>query len=260
MPAHTGIREPRFFLGGRQFSAEEVRSILDSLVSEERKRRIEQVLDERTYRIATVVEGLVDIGNVGAVMRSAEALGYQSFHVVTGGEEFARSRRISRGAERWLDLHLWETTPDCVSHLKEEGFRIVVTHLSEHAVPIDQIDFTEKTALVFGNERDGVSDEMIGLADVSCGIPMVGFARSFNISVAAALALYQAYRDRLRRQGRHGDLTPQEKDALRSEFYLRSVRQAEGILLKAVSGLSEDSKSENSTDSSTRRDSPDYIL
>lgn len=226
--------EERFTFAGRVFTPSEIVAELAPLLTEERAARIEQVLDGRTFKVATVVEGLVNLGNVSAVMRSAEALGCQAFHVVTCGESFKDSKRTSQGAEKWLDLHQWETTGECVQYLKGEGRRILVTHLDEDSLSIDDVDFTRPTAVVFGNERDGVSDEMLELADDRIVVPMAGFVQSFNISVAAAVCLYHAFRDRKERQGRHGDLTDGEREELRAVFYLRSVRGAERILKDAA--------------------------
>lgn len=199
-------------------------------LSEPRKARIDQILEGRTNTVATVVEGLVNVGNVSAVMRSAEALGFHRFHVVETAGRFKRSSRTSQGADKWLDIYRWPDADSCVQALRDEGYAIVVTHLSESAVPIDTIDFTKKTALVLGNEQFGVSERMLALADTACIIPMVGFSQSFNISVAAAVSLYHAYQDRIRRQGRQGDLTPEERHALRAHYYRLSVRRADALL------------------------------
>lgn len=224
----------RFVFAGRTFGADEIVDALTDFVTPERRARIEDVLDDRTREVATVVEGVVNMGNVSAVMRSAEALGFQSFHVVTGGEQFKDSKRTSQGAEKWLDVCQWDRTAECVSFLRAEGFRIVVTHLDDTSVPIGEVDFTPKTALVFGNERDGVSREMIESSDARCVISTSGFVRSFNVSVAAAVGLYHARRDRIARQGRHGDLSERERSELRAAFYLRSIRHARKILEEKV--------------------------
>lgn len=226
--------EDRFVFGGRRFRPEEIVTHLTPYVSAERARRIDAVLDGRTRTVVPVVEGLVNLGNVSAVMRTAEALGYQFFHVVTGGDSFKNSQRTTQGAEKWLDVFRWTAPQDCAAYLKDHGYRIAATHLDERSVTIDRLDFTQRTALVFGNERDGVSKAMLELADDHVIIPMSGFVQSFNISVAAAVALYHAYRNRMDRQGRHGDLTDAERAELRAVFYLRSVRRAEHLLAEAV--------------------------
>ncbi len=227
---YSPLEDDRFTFGGHAFTPEEIVEVLASYLTDERRARIEEVLDGRTRGVATVVEGLVNMGNVSAVMRSAEALGYQPFHVITGEASFKNSRRTSQGAEKWLDVYRWETAADCAAYLHEAGYHIVATHLDETSIPIDDVDFSKSTAVVFGNERDGVSQEMLELADERVIVPMVGFVRSFNISVAAAVTLYHAFRDRKDRCGKHGDLTARERAELRAVYYLRCVRAAEEIL------------------------------
>ncbi len=199
-------------------------------VTERRQQRIAQVLEGRTYTVIPVVEGLANTGNISAVMRSAEALGYQGVGIIKGNvQKYKTSERTSQGADKWLDVWTWPTATEAVPALKAAGYRIVAMTL-EKAAPIDTFDFTVPTALVFGNEVEGVSQELLAQADDRCVIPIVGFTQSFNISVAAAIALYHAQCDRLARQGRHGDLSPEWKATLQAVFYLRSVQKA-GVLL-----------------------------
>ena len=214
---------------GREFGAEDVVNFLSPFVSDERKERIEQVIAERTYTVTPVVDGVHDMGNVSAVMRSAEALGYQSVHVVESTERFKGSTRTTQGSDKWLDVFRWKTPTECVEHLRERNYRVVVTHLDAQE-RLEDVDFTKPTALVFGNEANGVSDEMMSLADGQCIIPMTGFVESFNISVAAAVALYHAYRQRVSALGSQGDLDDASRDRLRAEFYMRSVKEPEAII------------------------------
>jgi tRNA (guanosine-2'-O-)-methyltransferase len=208
---------------------EQIVEALRPYLTDARAERIEGVLKGRTYTVVPVVDGIVNTGNVSAVMRSAEGLGFQGFHAIEAAVGHKRSERTARGADKWLDVQRWTSPADCAAYLRNHGYRIVVTHL-EAAIPIEQIDFTRKTAVVFGNEQQGVSEEMLRLADQRCVVPMVGFVESFNISVAAAIVLYHAYRDRLTRQGYHGDLTEAEREGLRALYYLRSISSSEKIL------------------------------
>lgn len=228
-----------FTFAGKRRTPAAVVAALAPYLTEARRARIEAVLAERTYTVAPVVEGLINTGNVSAVMRTAEALGFQAFHVVTheahdDGAPYKTSPRTTQGADKWLDVWGWPTPQACVAHLKAQGYEVVVTHLDARAVPLSEIDFTRKTALVFGNERDGVSEAMLALADRTCVVPVAGFTQSFNISVAAAVCLYHARRDRLARQGFHGDLTEAQRAALRAAFFVKSVRRARQILTRAA--------------------------
>jgi len=236
--ARTALGEPEpFTFAGRRLTPAEVVAHLAPYLTESRRARIEAVLDERTYTVVPVVEGLINTGNVSAVMRTAEALGFQAFHVVTheahdDGVRYKTSPRTTQGADKWLDVWHWPTPEVCIAHLREAGYQVVVTHLDDRAVPLGEIDFTDPTALVFGNETDGVTEAMRVLADRTCIVPMSGFTQSFNISVAAAVCLYHARRDRLARQGFHGDLTGAQRETLRAVFYLKSVRRSREMLAR----------------------------
>ena len=197
------------------------------MISDERMRKFEDVARGRTYGVVPVLENLYDRGNASAVMRTAEALGFQRVDVVEPGERFKRANRVSQGADKWLDVPRWKSSAACLAALRERGYRVLATRFVEGATPIESVDFSRPTALIFGNEKDGVSPEAIALADASVVIPMQGFVQSFNISVAAALALYTARRDRIARLGRQGDLNDEQIMILKALFALRSARNPE---------------------------------
>jgi len=224
-----------FVIDGQALTPAEVIRYLRPVMTEDRLARIRAVVARRTNTVVPVVEGLVNTGNVSAVMRSAEALGYQSFHVVRGEHDrFKHSERTSQGAEKWLDLYRWPAPVPCVRYLRANGYRVAAMHLADEGVPIDALDFTVPTALVFGNEKQGVSPAMLEAVDASCIVPLSGFTESFNVSVAAAVALYHAQQDRLARQGHHADLGDEEQEALVARFCMRSVRHATAILRRAM--------------------------
>jgi tRNA (guanosine-2'-O-)-methyltransferase len=226
----SGVRFTGYHFQDQIIGPEKVVEILAPHLEENRKDRIEVVLGERTYAIAPVVEGLTNTGNVSAVMRTAEGLGFQSFHIVTGDLTLKYSKRTTQGAQKWLDVSVWKSPAQCVASLRHDGYQIVVTHLSEEARPLAEIDFTKKTALVFGNERAGISQAMLAEADFTCVIPSPGFVQSYNISVAAAMALHAAYSARIEAFGAAGDLSDSELMRLRADFYSRSVKHADDIM------------------------------
>ncbi len=213
--------------------ADRILELVTPYLTTSRRLRIAEVVNQRTYSIVPVMENIYDRGNVSAVMRSAEAMGYQAAHVIELGERFKSANRVTQGADKWLDVTRWKNTNDCVDHLKERGYKIYATHL-EAAVQIDEIDFSQPSAIVFGNEKDGVSTDMLKRADQRVIIPMQGFVQSYNISVAAALALYHIRQDRLRRLGFHGDLSDQEKMILTAHFCLRSSKNPERLLARLL--------------------------
>ncbi len=213
-----------------RFSPAEIVTHLTPYLTPERIERLTSVINRRTSKVVTVVEGLINLGNVSAVMRSAEALGFHRFHIIEGDTRFKNSQRTSQGADKWLEVTKWPSPAACIPQLQKQGYHVVATHLDDTAVNIDQIDFTKPTALVFGNEKNGVTEELLSLVDQRCIIPMAGFVQSFNISVAAAVALYHAYNDRMTRQGFHGDLSASEKEMLLAAYCYRSVKHADDIL------------------------------
>lgn len=225
------VDEDPFTFGDVRLQPREVIECLEPHMTDRRLRRIREVVAQRTRTVLPVIEGLVNTGNVSAVMRSAEALAYQDVHVVKGdNERYKHSERTASGAQRWLDVWHWEGPSAFAEHLREAGYRLVATHLHADTVSIHEVDFTEPTALIFGNEEAGVSEAMMQEVDTACAVPLPGFTESFNVSVAAAVALYHAQQDRLERQGYHADLDAEARTRLAARFCLRSVNTPDKII------------------------------
>jgi tRNA (guanosine-2'-O-)-methyltransferase len=225
--------EDGFDLDRHLLRASRVVELLADQISDRRRERIDAVVANRTFSVVTMLDGLYDRGNVSAVMRSAEALGFAEMHVIESQDDFKAANRVTQGADKWLEVHKYPTPTPCLEQLKARGYRIVATHL-DASVPLDEVDFSEPTAIVFGNERDGVCPEVLEASDARVIIPMLGFAQSFNISVAAAISLYHIVSDRRRRLGQHGDLDDDEQMILRAMYYIRSVGQSEAILRRRI--------------------------
>ena len=193
---------------------------------EERKARIDAVVAARTRTLTVVMEAFCDPQNVNAVLRTCEAFGIQELHAIEGPmKPFDRNRKISQNADKWLDVHRWTSTRECLEHLRGQGFAVYVTHLGEGSRALGQLSFAGKVALVFGNEHRGVSPEALALADASYAIPMRGFVQSLNVSVAAAISIAAAVDRREAERGRHGDLAAADAAALRERFYVLAVKQ-----------------------------------
>jgi tRNA (guanosine-2'-O-)-methyltransferase len=232
-----GLRsdDPRWTtFGDTELQPKDVVTILAPWVADGRSRQFEAVLERRTDDVTVVVEGMVDLGNVGAVMRSADGFGIQSVHVVDTADAYKRSRRTTRGADKWLDRYAWPDARSCLGHLRGQGFRVVAAHLDPRATPIAEADLTDRLAVVFGNELGGLSDEMRQEADEWVAVPMDGFTESLNISVAAAVALFEIRRQRIDRLGAHGNLGDARKDRLRAVWHMKSVRGARQIVERAI--------------------------
>lgn len=202
---------------GFEVSPEMAIEKLDAFITDERKEKIEKVLSERSSYFAPVMESIYDRGNISAVMRSAEAFGFHRFHIVETSKEFKESHRVTQGADKWLEVTKWSNTKDCISSLKEQGYKVYATHLSEEAVEFGELDFSQKTAVIFGNEKDGVSKEALEMADGNVLLPMAGFTQSFNISVAGALSFQQAFLNKPPK------IDAEEKKLMRAAYYLRTI-------------------------------------
>lgn len=140
------------------------------------------------------------------------------------------NRHVSMGAEKWLDIELWNNSVSCFKALRARGYRIVTTHLGTDSVSIYDLDWSSPTAIVVGNEHMGISNEALQLSDMHCSIPMKGMVDSFNVSVAAGILMHHVVCDRVSQLGRHGDLTSEESRILLAEFYLRHRENTLGIV------------------------------
>jgi tRNA (guanosine-2'-O-)-methyltransferase len=221
---------------GRTLTSDEILAILRPHLSDSRLRRINDVLEDRTYNLTVVVDGMVDTGNVSAVMRSADAFGVQAFCAIDRAGSYKHSRRTAQGVRKWVDRWVWRDADAAVGWLRDRDYRIVVADLDAAAAPPEAIDFSARSAVVVGNELAGVSRTIRDAADEIVQIPMSGFAQSLNISVAAGILLHQARRDRINRLGSHGDLSAADKSRLRAVFAVKSVRHARKILERALIG------------------------
>ncbi|GLI68939.1 hypothetical protein VaNZ11_013368 [Volvox africanus] len=133
------------------------------------------------------------------------------------------SQRTAAGADKWLDVKLWDSTTECLAAVRAGGYQVITTHLSKSSVTIQEVDWTRPTAFILGNEKFGVSEEAVAAADACAIIPMTGMVESFNISVASALIMYEARQQRLRKLGSHADLTEEEKMALKAVMLSKTV-------------------------------------
>jgi tRNA (guanosine-2'-O-)-methyltransferase len=221
--------ERSIIIRGENCNPSDIIDILAPFLTPERKVKIAAVAAQRTMNAAVVCENVDDVGNVFAVMRTAENLGLQRVHMI-GGEKKKTHSRISQGCDKWLDVFRWSNAADCVEHLRGNGYKVVATSCEKGARPFTEIDFTVPVAMVFGNEKDGVSKEMLACADETCWIPTVGQSQSFNISVAAAIILHHVFMKRVEKNGRQGDLSDIEREFLMARFYMKSVKGAEGII------------------------------
>jgi tRNA (guanosine-2'-O-)-methyltransferase len=164
----------------------------------QRTEKLTSVLNKRQPDITIVLENVFDPHNISAVMRTCDAVGVQDIYILN--TKIPRHKkwgpRSSSSAAKWLTIHQYENAEECFSSLRKRYSSILTTHLSSDAVSLHQLDFTRSIALVFGNEHSGVSEEIRDLADGNFLIPQAGIIQSLNISVACAVTLYEAYRQK----------------------------------------------------------------
>ncbi len=196
------------------------------LLLSERTARVQRVVAQRTRSLVVVLEDLEDPHNVAAVLRTCESFGVQEVHAIAKSYSFHPNSKISQGAEKWLDLHLYREPERCLSLLKRRGYLLCATHLSEGAVSLLDLPADRPLALVFGTEKVGVTSAVLSACDVRFKIPMMGFSQSFNISVAAAICLSHLVFRRLGPKGREeGDLPEAERETLERRFCELSIKQ-----------------------------------
>jgi len=192
------------------------------LLSTKRRFYLEQAIRNRTRSLVAVLHGVHDPHNQAAVMRTCEALGILELVVVAeAGEPFRPSGRVTQNAFRWLDLTPRPDFDSAAAALRVRGLRLLAASLDGE--PLGTVDFTQRTALVFGNESRGLPPPVLAACDCRFSIPMYGLSQSLNISVAAGVALHWAVEARRRVHGESGDLDETERAELRRRFYLQAA-------------------------------------
>lgn len=172
------------------------------MLSDDRDFKLKEFARQRQYDLTVILENVHDPHNIGAVMRTCDAVGIDEIYVIytiksrNAFEEYV-GKRSSKGTKKWVKCHFYQDLEECIKIVKAKYSNIYATHLSEDANSIYSSDFTSPTAIVFGNERDGVTQELLTHCTGNIIIPMVGMVQSLNISVAAAVTIYEAFRQRM---------------------------------------------------------------
>lgn len=170
-------------------------------MNEKRLEKFRQVAAHRQRDITVVLENVIDLHNIGAVLRSCDSVGIPEIFVLHTEEGLKADyitigKRTSGGSRRWVDVHYYTDAKACFEHVKQHYQRVLSTQLSETATSLYQLDLTQPTAFLFGNEHDGLSSEAAAFANGNFIIPQMGMAESLNISVACAVTLYETFRQR----------------------------------------------------------------
>ncbi len=203
--------------------AAEIVRALETIVTPTRQARIHEVIAKRLASVAVVFDAPHDPHNGAAVIRSCEAFGVQRLHVVERAERFLAAASVARSAEQWIDVICHETTDSAVAAARHANLELVAAHPEGELLPEDLASIP-RVAIVLGNERDGISEELAASCTRRVRVPMRGFVESLNVSVTAAILLASATR------GRTGDLDEDARLRLYARGLFYSVRRAREVL------------------------------
>jgi len=165
-------------------------------MSPERHLRIRQMLATRQTDLTVCLEQVHKPHNVSAVIRTADAVGIHDIHAVWPTAKMKTLVSAAAGSNSWVQTKTHPTIKDAITHLKQQNMQILATNLSDNAIDFREVDYTKPTCILLGQEKTGITQEALALADQDIIIPMIGMVQSLNVSVAAAVILYEAQRQR----------------------------------------------------------------
>lgn len=201
---------------------------LENILTDNRKEKFIKVLKDRTKHFTIAVEDVFQMHNASAVMRSCEVFGIQELHVIEERYGKRIDKEIAMGAQKWVDISTYDSVTNCIDTLKDKGYQIIATTPHENDCLLEDFDISKPSALFFGTERDGLSDEILRRADGFLKIPMVGFTESLNISVSVAIII-QNLTNRLRNSDVDWKLTEEEIVEKRLDWAKKSIKDIKRI-------------------------------
>ena len=208
---------------------QEIYDYLQQFLTDERCSKIEHFSKESSDFVLPVMEDVYQFRNAAAIVRSVEACGFH--HVVALEEEnvFNPNLKVTKGAETWVQVEKMPNNLDSLKEIKSRGYRILAVSPEKNATMLPDYEVKETIALVFGTELEGVSDEILDFADETLAIPMFGFTKSFNVSVAAAICMYEL-KQKLMKSGIDYKLSKEKLLELKIRWAKNSIKSSEQIL------------------------------
>lgn len=207
---------------------------LKQFLTEERLSKIEYFSKESSDFVLPIIEDVYQFRNAAAIVRSVEACG---FHKVVALEEqniFNPNLKVTKGADTWVEIERMPRTLHSINTIKEQGYKILAVSPEKNATMLPNYKITEPIALVFGTEWEGVTDEILQVADDTLAIPMYGFTKSFNVSVAAAICIYEL-KQKLINSGLDYKLTEEKRLKIMIRWAINSIRSGKEIYAKYLS-------------------------
>lgn len=180
-------------------------------ITPERYAKICGVLENRTYHLTAVMENFYDPHNISAVIRSCDAFGIQNVHVIELDHKYYISRKVSRGTHNWVNIYKYHSSKECIQTLQKQGYKVYFADPRPEYPMIEDLPLDHKAAIIFGQEKDGITEETKQYADGGFRIPIYGFVESYNVSVSCALSLYS--------------LTSRLHSSQKPEFFLSEVEK-----------------------------------
>ena len=213
---------------------QEIYDYLQQFLTDERLSKIEHFSKESSDFVLPVMEDVYQFRNAAAIVRSVEACGFH--HVVALEEEnvFNPNLKVTKGAETWVQVEKMPNNLDSLKEIKSRGYRILAVSPEKNATMLPDYEVKEPIALVFGTELEGVSDEILDFADETLAIPMFGFTKSFNVSVAAAICMYEL-KQKLIKSGIEYKLSDEKLLELKIRWAKNSIKSSEQILERFLS-------------------------
>lgn len=211
----------------------EILEYFQTFLSDHKITLFDKRVKDRTKHFTLVLEDLFHPHNASAILRTCDCMGFQDVHIIENNHEFKNERDISLGSNKWLTIHKYNdfdtSSPTCINQLKEKGYKIAVLSPHHEDVSINDYPLDNKTAFILGAEKSGLTEYSIENADYHINIPMYGFTESYNVSVTAALTMYDLV-NRMRKSNLHWQLDEKEQWETKLAWTLRTIQSSSDIV------------------------------
>lgn len=202
---------------------------LETFLTETRRTRFEAVLSQRTKHFTVATEDVYQLHNTSAVIRTCDVFGIQEVNIIEERNSKRIDREIAMGAQKWVDLNRYNSVKDAIKNLRQKGYQIVATTPHTNDVLLQDFDVTKRSCFFFGRETEGLSQEVLDVADCYLKIPMVGFTESLNISVSAAIIL-QDVTTKLKQTNINWQLSDEEQLQKRMDWVQKTINSYDKIV------------------------------
>jgi len=208
---------------------QDVYEYMKGFLTEERLSKIEKYAEESSDFVLPVLENIYQFRNAAAIIRSVEACGFHKIAALEEENVFNPNIRVARGADTWMQVEKMPKTMSSLQQIRDKGYKILAVSPEKNAVSLPEYELKEPVALIFGTEMEGVSQEVLDFADETLIIPMYGFTQSFNVSVAAAICMYEL-KQKLLKSDIDYKLSDEKKLAMKIRWAVNSARSGDEIL------------------------------